>query len=345
MAASALSLTSPFHLRKPHNGISPSNAHPLIQRGKLSLKPNFFSTLHASPYFRHPFPIAPFSPTQTRASSDEGFDPADEAERFLLSEEKPVKFALWVLLWASLSLAWFAVSRDANAAVDSIKASGFGLNIANSLRKLGWPDGVVVFTLATLPVLELRGAIPVGYWMQLNPTTLTLLSILGKKTQFLRLVHQETIDNTNSRSPTPSSNGWNMVPVPFIVLYLKRFASFLASRSSSASRILDMLFENAKEKAGPVEEFQWLGLMLFVAVPFPGTGAWTGAFIASILDMPFWEAVSANFFGVVFAGLLVNLLVNLGMKYAIITGVILFIVSTFMWSILRNLRKGLSSSN
>lgn len=136
-----------------------------------------------------------------------------------------------------------------------------------------------------------------------------------------------------------------MVPVPFIILYLKRFASFLAARSSSASRFLDMLFENAKEKASPVEEFQWLGLMLFVAVPFPGTGAWSGAIIASILDMPFWDAVSANFFGVVFAGLLVNLLVNLGLKYAIITGILLFFVSTFMWSILRNLKKSLSTSN
>ncbi|RDX80576.1 hypothetical protein CR513_38860 [Mucuna pruriens] len=305
MAASALSLTSPFHFRKPHQRISPFNAHPLILKGKPNL-----STLHPSTPFRPLIAIAPSSLTQTRASSDQFFDPAVEAERVLLSEKKPVKFAFWVLLWASLSLAWFSVSKDANAAVDSIKASGFGLNIANSLRKLGWPDGVVVFTLATLPVLELRGAIPVGYWMQLNPTTLTLLSIMG-----------------------------NMVPVPFIVLYLKRFASFLAARSTSASRFLDMLFENAKEKAGPVEEFQWLGLMLFVAVPFPGTGAWTGAMVASILDMPFWAAVSANFFGVVFAGLLVNLLVNLGLKYAVITGIILFFVSTFMWSILRNLKK------
>lgn len=134
-----------------------------------------------------------------------------------------------------------------------------------------------------------------------------------------------------------------MVPVPFIVLYLKRVASFLSARSSTVSRLLDMLFENAKEKAGPVEEFQWLGLMLFVAVPFPGTGAWTGAFVAAILDMPFWAAVSANFFGVLFAGLLVNLLVNLGLKYAIITGIILFFVSTFMWSILRHLKKSLST--
>lgn len=136
-----------------------------------------------------------------------------------------------------------------------------------------------------------------------------------------------------------------MVPVPFIVLYLKKFATFLSRKNLSASRLLELLFEKAKEKAGPVEEFQWLGLMLFVAVPFPGTGAWTGAIIASILDMPFWSAVSANFCGVVFAGVLVNLLVNLGLKYAIVTGLILFIVSTFMWSILRNLKRSLSSSN
>ena len=135
-----------------------------------------------------------------------------------------------------------------------------------------------------------------------------------------------------------------MIPVPFIILYLKKFASFLAGRSLSASRFLDMLFKRAKEKAGPVEEFQWLGLMLFVAVPFPGTGAWTGAFIASILEMPFWSAVTANFVGVVLAGLLVNLLVNVGLKYAIVTGVILFFISTFMWSLLRNLRKYFSSS-
>lgn len=177
MAASALALTSPFRFRKPHQRISPLNAHSLILNAKQPLKSNTFclTTLQASPHFWHS-PLA-----ISRASSVECLEAAaDEPERLLLYEEKPVKFALWVLFWASLSLAWFAVSKDANAAaVDSIKASGFGLKIANSLRKLGWPDGVVVFTLATLPVLELRGAIPVGYWLQLNPVTLTVLSILG----------------------------------------------------------------------------------------------------------------------------------------------------------------------
>lgn len=136
-----------------------------------------------------------------------------------------------------------------------------------------------------------------------------------------------------------------MVPVPFIILYLKKVASFVTGKNRAASGFLDMLYERAKQQAGPVKEFQWLGLMLFVAVPFPGTGAWTGAFIASILDMPFWPAVSANFVGVVLAALLVNLLVNLGLKYAVVTGVILFVVSTFMWSILRGLKKSLRAAD
>lgn len=134
-----------------------------------------------------------------------------------------------------------------------------------------------------------------------------------------------------------------MVPVPFIILYFKKFASFASRKSASATRFVDLLFERARAKAGPVEEFRWLGLMLFVAVPFPGTGAWTGAFIASVLDMPFWSAVSANFVGVVLAGLLVNLLMNLGLKYATITGAILFFVSTVMWSVLRSLVKSTSA--
>lgn len=200
------------------------------------------------------------------------------------------------------------------AAEDSIKASGFGLRVAASLRSLGWPDDAVVFTLATLPVLELRGAIPAGYWMRLHPVRLTVLAVLG-----------------------------NMVPVPFIILYLKKLATFLSRRSAWATRIMDLLFERARRKAAPVEEFQWLGLMLFVAVPFPGTGAWTGAIIASVLGMPFWSGLSANFVGVVLAGLLVNLLMNLGLKYAIGTGVLLFIVSTVMWGALRGLKKSLNT--
>ncbi|CAN6859223.1 unnamed protein product [Brassica oleracea] len=247
----------------------------------------------------------------TRCSSPDGFLREEEENEIIqLPPSIGLKFAICVVFWTTFSLLWFARSGDAKAAVDSIKSSTFGLRIAAALRRFGWRDEAVVFALATLPVIELRGAIPVGYWMQLKLTVLTFFSVLG-----------------------------NMVPVPFIILYLKKLASFLAGKSKTASKLLEILFKRAKEKAGPVEEFQWLGLMLFVAVPFPGTGAWTGAIIASILDMPFWSAVSSNFCGVVLAGLLVNLLVNLGLREAIVAGGALFFVSTFMWSVMRRIRK------
>lgn len=107
-------------------------------------------------------------------------DNITEEEKILpVTEETPLKFLLWVVFSASLSLVWFSTSGDANAAVDSIRASAFGLKIATALRRSGWPDEAVVFALATLPVLELRGAIPVGYWMKLKPVLLTVLSVLG----------------------------------------------------------------------------------------------------------------------------------------------------------------------
>lgn len=105
----------------------------------------------------------------------------------------PVKFAICVVLWASFSLLWFARSGDAKAATDSIKSSSFGLRIAATLRCFGWPDEAVVFALATLPVIELRGAIPVGYWMQLKPTVLTFFSVLGLVSKNLHILQNNNM--------------------------------------------------------------------------------------------------------------------------------------------------------
>lgn len=124
------------------------------------------------------FLSAPF--TTIKASCNDSVETSKEKDLVLPGfKERPGKFIFLVVLWASVSIVWFATSGDANAAVDSIRASTFGLKIANSLRKWGWPDETVVFALATLPVIELRGAIPVGYWMQLSPIVLTIWSVLG----------------------------------------------------------------------------------------------------------------------------------------------------------------------
>ncbi|XP_076905450.1 uncharacterized protein LOC143561207 [Bidens hawaiensis] len=313
-------MASSYHLQHPSTiftTITPkSNNQITLSFLKFKLNPTHFISTQTHLQFRpNPYPKTPKS-SQSPLTPNGFLESFEKDESLPLIEHSPVKFLMWVCLCASVSLALFAFAPgDAKAAVQSIKASGFGLKVANFLRGSGWPDGAVVFALATLPVIELRGAIPVGYWLQLNPVVLTVLSVLG-----------------------------NMVPVPLIILYLKPLATFLAGAHKPSARFLDLLFENAKRKAGPIKEFQWLGLMLFVAVPFPGTGAWTGAIIASILDMPFWSAVSANFFGVVLAGLLVNMLVNIGLKYAAVACIVMFIASGFMWSVLRFVKQRLSSS-
>ncbi|BBM98956.1 hypothetical protein MPTK1_1g17520 [Marchantia polymorpha subsp. ruderalis] len=212
-------------------------------------------------------------------------------------------FALALLACNSGSHAALAVAES------SIAASSLGVKVASFLRGSGWPDELVVLTVAMLPVLELRGAIPISYWLRVDPIKGYFIAVLG-----------------------------NMLPVPLIVLYLDKLSTFLGERSSTAKKVLDWVFERTRKKGGVIEEFEWLGLMLFVAVPFPGTGAWTGAILAAILGMPFWEAMTANFFGVVLAGLLVNIVVTVGGKAALGVGAVLFAISTFMWTVLRMIR-------
>ncbi|KAG0576908.1 hypothetical protein KC19_5G117000 [Ceratodon purpureus] len=192
------------------------------------------------------------------------------------------------------------------AAEHSIGSSSLGLKVAAFLRGSGLSDEAIVAAVASLPALELRGAIPVGYWMKLPPQKTYALAVIG-----------------------------NMLPVPFIALYLEKFFNYVASSSEGGRKLVDKIITNTRRKAEPIEEFKWIGLMLFVAVPFPGTGAWTGAFAASILGMSFWESMSANFVGVLLAGILVNLVVSVGIREAIFVGIALFLLSLFMWRILR----------
>lgn len=175
MALSASAVTQPlltFSPRKIHLRISPNcYAHSFITQNKplvfkqiTSLKPSKCS----------------LSPHSARGSSDDFVHDIIEREHEHSFEKRPIESVIWALIWVSLSLVWFAASGDANAtAADSIRASSFGFKIATALRSSGWPDEAVVFALATLPVIELRGAIPVGYWLQLKPTMLTILSVLG----------------------------------------------------------------------------------------------------------------------------------------------------------------------
>lgn len=136
---------------------------------------------------------------------------------------------------------------------------------------------LVTFVVSMVPVLELRGAIPLGVSLGLSHVTAMLVSILG-----------------------------NMVPVPFIILFIRKIFTWLASRSERLRGWIARLERKAEGKWDKVHAYQFWGLMLLVAIPLPGTGAWTGALIAALMDMRLRNAIPSIFLGVVIAGVLVT---------------------------------------
>ena len=136
---------------------------------------------------------------------------------------------------------------------------------------------LLTFGTAMVPVLELRGAIPVGVATGLSPLAACAIAVLG-----------------------------NMVPVPFILLLIRRIFDWL--RGTRFGPKIDWLERRAHLKGRVVRKYRLPGLIILVAIPLPGTGAWTGALVAALLDIRMRHAVPAIFLGVVIAGAIVTVL-------------------------------------
>lgn len=149
--------------------------------------------------------------------------------------------------------------------------------------RTGLPPAGVVVLISALPIVELRGSIPVGINLfHLNPALVFALSVAG-----------------------------NMLPVP-LILWLFKPISERASRSKAGQRFFGWLTHRARSKASEVEKYEFLGLAIFVAIPLPATGAWTGAMIGSLLGIRFWRATASVFLGVLGAGVIMLVLSLLG---------------------------------
>ncbi|MCI8478580.1 MAG: small multi-drug export protein [Oscillospiraceae bacterium] len=141
--------------------------------------------------------------------------------------------------------------------------------------------GELVFTIlvSMVPVVELRGGIPFGVALGLHPLLALAACIVG-----------------------------NLIPVPFIIVYIRRIFFWMRRRIPKLGHLVDRLEQKAHLKGKKVNKYKYLGLFLFVAIPLPGTGAWTGSLAAAFLDMPLRKALPSIFFGVVTAGLVVTML-------------------------------------
>ena len=142
----------------------------------------------------------------------------------------------------------------------------------------GWHALFMTFLVGMTPVLELRGAIPLGVAAGLPPLTACAAAILG-----------------------------NIVPVPFIMLLVRRVFRWLRKTAFLGPKI-DWLERRAHLKGRLVRRYRLPGLLPLVAVPLPGTGAWTGALVATLLDIRLRHAFPAIAAGVVIAGVLITLL-------------------------------------
>lgn len=151
------------------------------------------------------------------------------------------------------------------------------MGLADLLRQTESGEILLTMLVAMLPVVELRGAIPIGVSMGLNTWIALGASIVG-----------------------------NMIPVPFIIVFIRKIFAFLRSRSERLERAVSRLENRAMGKSRHVHEYRFLGLLILVAIPLPGTGAWTGALVAAMMSMRLRNALPAIFVGVVIAGILIT---------------------------------------
>ena len=139
---------------------------------------------------------------------------------------------------------------------------------------------LIVFFVSMVPLIELRGAVPIGTGLGLPWHFTLMVAIIG-----------------------------NCLPIPFILIFVKKVLTWMRGcRIKLFSKVSNFMFEKAEKNRGKIDKYATWGLFLFVAIPLPGTGAWTGALVASLFDMDKKKASLSIFSGVVTAGIIMTLI-------------------------------------
>ena len=169
----------------------------------------------------------------------------------------------------------FLIGSAMEALIDSI------LNLLGSIFGSSFfAKCAITFIVAMLPIVELRGAIPIGVGALGLPIPLAaFVSLWG-----------------------------NMLPVPFVILFARRVFAWMRNKSKRLGAFADLLENRAKAKGASLYRKGLIGLMIFVAIPLPGTGAWTGAMIAALLDIRLKAALPTIGAGVLIAGIIVSVI-------------------------------------
>ena len=135
---------------------------------------------------------------------------------------------------------------------------------------------LLTFLTAMVPVLELRGAIPVGYANGLSVPVSMSIAIIG-----------------------------NLIPIPILIVFTRKVFDWLKTKGKIKA-FVEKLEAKAQAKSEIVHKYEWWGLCVLVAIPLPGTGAWTGALVAAVLGMRLKKAMPAIAVGVLIAAVIVT---------------------------------------
>ena len=148
------------------------------------------------------------------------------------------------------------------------------------------PGQVVLTVLVSMvPIVELRGGLPFGVALGLPYYLAFPAAVIG-----------------------------NLIPAPFIIVYIRRIFKMMRRHMPRLNGLVDKLERKAHLKGKAMLKYQNLGLWLFVAIPLPGTGAWTGSLAAAFLDMRLKKALPAVVLGVITAGLIMLALTHVGIN-------------------------------
>lgn len=134
---------------------------------------------------------------------------------------------------------------------------------------------LLTFFVSMMPIVELRLGLPLAVGMGMNPWVALFVCLLG-----------------------------NILPVPFIVIFIRRIFKWLRKKSAWLENLVSRMEKKAEKNYSMIQKYELLGLYILVAIPLPGTGAWTGALVAALLEMRLKHCFLAIALGVLTAGII-----------------------------------------
>ena len=156
------------------------------------------------------------------------------------------------------------------------------LGLLGGLSTLPFGKQLMVFIISLMPILELRGGLIAAALLKLNPVESYIISIIG-----------------------------NIIPVPFILWFINRILEWMR-KGKRLSKVAKWLDKKVEKRKGTIEKFGFWGPVLFVGIPLPGTGAWTGCLIAAVLEMDRKKSFLAAMIGI-FVASIIMMIVSFGL--------------------------------